>query len=131
MEKLTTSQMLERLGMEDVAINQEGNRVGYDHKGNLLMWLEGEEKPQIKEGNEYTIYYPWMKKDRWEINYLFVNFDEAQFAHAEQKKTVVYYHSDNTQYKFTYGKYGHFKQLANDGIELAELTRGKWIIENY
>lgn len=64
--KLTTGQMIDKLGINDIAINQKGWVVGYDHKGNLLTWDEGENKPQIQEGNEFHIYYPWVK-DMWEI----------------------------------------------------------------
>lgn len=128
MKNLTTTQMLEQLGLEDVAVNQEGNHVAYDHKGNLLMWFEGEERPQVKDGNEYVLYYPWVKNDRWEINYHFVDFEEAQLAHARDNKTVVYYHSEEMQYKFVPGETDHFRQLSNDGIALSEITDGKWVI---
>jgi hypothetical protein len=67
MEKLTTGQMLDKLGLEDIATNQDGYSVGYDHKGNLLMWSKGEEKPETKDGNEFRIYNPWVKEDQWEI----------------------------------------------------------------
>lgn len=130
MNKFTTAQMIERLGLEDVATNQDGFKVGYDHKGNLLMWDKSEEKPQNSEDNKFVIYYPWVKKDLWEINHHFVDFTEAQKAHAKDKKTVVYYHDEEMQYRFVYGEYGHFKQLADDGIGLDEITKGKWIIEN-
>lgn len=66
-EKLTTGQMIDRLGLMDVAINQDGYKVGYDHKGNLLMWGKHEEKPQIKEGNEFLVYFPLAKNDVWII----------------------------------------------------------------
>lgn len=122
--------MIDRLGLNDTAINQDGYKVGYDYKGNLLMWDKDKEKPDFKEGNEFGIYFPWVKNDKWEINYRFVGFDEAQKAHATEKKTVVYYHNEEMQYKFVYGEYGHFQQLASDGIGLDELTIGKWIIEN-
>lgn len=121
--------MIDRLGIDDIAINQDGYKVGYDHKGNLLMW-ENEEKPKMKEGNEFRIWFPWVKNDKWEINHHFVNFEEAQLAHGKEKKTVIYYHDEHMQYKFVYGEYGHFKELANDGIGLHELTEGKWIIES-
>jgi hypothetical protein len=130
LEKLTTTQMLERLGLEDTAENQSGYKVGYDHKGNLLTWGASENKPDIKEGNEFIIYFPWIKNDKWEINNHFVDFEEAQRANAEQKKTVIYFHDEELQYRFVYGEYGHFKQLALDGIGLDELTKGKWIIED-
>lgn len=130
MEKYKTGEMLDKLGLEDVATNQDGYSVGYDHKGNLLMWGKGETKPENKEGNEFSVYFPWVKNDRWQINHNFVGFEEAQYAHAKQKKTVIYYHDEEMQYRFVYGEYGHFKQLANDGIGLNELTNGKWIIEN-
>lgn len=130
MSKFTTAQMIEKLGLEDVAINQDGYKVGYDHKGNLLMWGENEDKPQNSEDNKFFIYYPWVKGDLWEINHHFVDFKEAQKAHTKDKKTVVYYHDEETQYRFVYGEYGHFKQLADDGIGLDEITQGKWIIEN-
>lgn len=129
MTKLTTGQMIDKLGLEDIAINQDGYKVGYDSKGNLLMWDKNEEKPDCSESNNLIIYYPWVKHDSWKINYHFVDFEEAQYAHAKEGKTVVLYHSENLQYRFVYGEYGHFKQLANDGIGLDELTKGKWIIE--
>jgi hypothetical protein len=66
-ENLTTSQMLDRLDLNDIATNQDGYKVGYDHKGNLLMWEDGEEKPEIQEGNEFIIYFPWVKNDVWTI----------------------------------------------------------------
>lgn len=130
MEKLTTAKMIEKLGLQDEAVNQDGFRVGYDHKGNLLMWDEGEKKPEDSESNKFIIYFPWVKRDVWVINYHFVGFEEAQMAHTKDKKTVVYYHDDKLQYRFVYGEYGHFKQLADDGIGLDEITEGNWIIEN-
>ncbi|KON87454.1 hypothetical protein AF332_11860 [Sporosarcina globispora] len=130
MEKLTTGQMIDRLGIDDTATNQDGYKVGYDHKGNLLMWGQHESKPDNREGNDFLVYLSWVKNDSWIINYNFVGFEEAQTAHANEKKTVIYWHDEETQYKFVYGEYGHFRQLANDGIGLEELTNGKWIIEN-
>ena len=130
MEKLTTSQMIERLGLEDIAINQDGYKVGYDHKGNLLLWGKNEDKPQVTDGNQFVIYFLWIKKDRWEINHDFVDYDEAMSANADEKKTVIYYHNKNKQYRFVSGEYGHFIKLAEDGIGLNELAKGKWIIEN-
>lgn len=62
MKTLSTAEMLDALGLEDVAINQEGNHVGYSHKGDLLMWFKGEEKPGVAEGNRYEIHYPFLKK---------------------------------------------------------------------
>lgn len=129
MPKLTTGQMIDQLGWNDTAVNQDGYKVGYDHKGNLLWWEKNEEKPGIKEGNEFAIYFFWVKDDTWEINHHFVDFEEAQRANAEDNKTVVYFHNEATQYRFVPGEYGHFQQLANDGIGLNELTKGKWIIE--
>lgn len=66
--ELTTGQMLDKLGLQDIAVNQDGYKVAYDRKGNLLMWGKHEEKPLDKEGNEFCIYLPWINKDRWEIN---------------------------------------------------------------
>jgi hypothetical protein len=130
MEKLTTTQMIERLGLEDVAINQDGYKVGYDHKGNLIFWSENENKPQVTEGNRFAIYFPWLKKDRWGINHHFVDYEEAMSANADEKKTVIYYHSEGMQYRFVPGEYGHFIKLGEDGIGLNELAKGKWIIVN-
>lgn len=129
LKKLSTAQMIEQLGFYDTAVNQSGYQVGYDQKGNLLMWEKGKEKPGIKEGNEFTLYFPYVRKDHWEIQHHFVDFDEAMKVHAEEKKTVVYYHDENLQYRFEYGTYGNFQPLANDGIELKDLVDGKWIIE--
>ncbi|MEH6941496.1 hypothetical protein [Bacillus sp. JJ722] len=128
--KFTTGQMIDRLGLNDVAVNQKGWMVGYDHKGNLLTWDKDEEKPTSKESNEFSIYFPWVNKDIWEINYHFVSFEEAQHAHVKEKRTVVLYQTEDLQYRFIHGEYGHFKQLADDGIDLDELIEGKWLIEN-
>lgn len=130
MKKYTTGEMLDRLGINDVAINQKGYRVGYDHKGDLVTWDKNEKKPTVSDGHKFTLYYAWVKDDEWEINYHFVDFEEAQLAHANEKKTVVYVHDEETQYRFVHGEYGHFTKLANDGIGLDEITKGKWIIEN-
>ncbi|PGP12581.1 hypothetical protein COA01_32720 [Bacillus cereus] len=129
MKKLTTGQMIDCLGLNDTAVNQDGYIVGYDHKGNLLLWSKGEKKPNNKESNEFNAYFPWIKKDLWEINYCFVGYEEAMEVHAKEKKTVIYAHDEETQYTFVHGEYGHFQQLANDGIGLSELITGKWIIE--
>lgn len=130
MRKLTTGQMIDQLGMEDVAISQSGYKVGYDHKGNLLMWGEKEEKPQITDGNQFSLFYSWAKNDRWEINYQFVDFEEAMSVHSREEKTVVYYHSEEQQYRFVHGETDHFKQLSQDSIGLDEITKGKWIVES-
>ncbi|WP_442636534.1 hypothetical protein [Rossellomorea marisflavi] len=63
----STGEMLNKLGLEDEAENQKGYVVGYDHKGNLITWDKGENKPLIKEGNEFTLYYPWVNDDVWTI----------------------------------------------------------------
>lgn len=129
MEKLTTAQMLEKLGFGDSAINQKGFIVGYTDKGDLITWNEGEEKPGTSD-DKFTLYYPWVKNDVWVIRYEFVEFEEAQHAHTEEHKTVVCYFNDDQQYRFVHGEYGHFKQMANDGISLEDLTKAKWQIEN-
>ncbi|PHA02999.1 hypothetical protein COE51_01260 [Bacillus pseudomycoides] len=129
MTRLTTGQMIDRLGLEDTAVNQDGYIVGYDHKGNLLMWEVNEEKPEIKEGNEFLVYFPWVRNDTWEIRHHFVSFEEAQRAFADGQN-ITYVHSDDMEYKFIDGKYDHFERLAKDNIALHELMQGRWIIEN-
>lgn len=127
---LTTGQMLDQLGIEDTATNQEGYKVGYNHKGNLLFWGPGEEKPQVAEGNTFSVYYPFFKRDRWEINYHFVDFEEARYAHTNENKTIILFYTKEKQYKFVPGEDGHFIEMANDDIGFDDLVKGKWIIKN-
>lgn len=63
----TTGQMIDKLKRDEVAVNQDGYRAGYNEEGHLLMWEEKEDKPQIEEGNLFVIYLPWVKGDRWVI----------------------------------------------------------------
>ncbi|WCF11434.1 hypothetical protein NDS46_31240 (plasmid) [Paenibacillus thiaminolyticus] len=131
MSKLTTAQMIDQLGLEDTATSEDGYTVGYDHKGNLLMWKKDKEKPNIKDGNEFYLHYSSVKNDLWKINYHYVSMEEALKAHTKEKRTIVFVKNDVDRYRFVYGEYGHlhFGQIATDGYSLKELVEGKWIIE--
>lgn len=125
-EWLTTGQVIDRLRIGEEAFNQDGYGIKYGHKGDLLYFEKGKE-PNSED--KFAAYYPFVRNDKWRINYLFVSFDEAQKAHAEEGKTIIYWHSEEQKYRFVYGEYGQFKQLADDGIELHELVEGEWTIE--
>lgn len=129
MEKLTTGQMIDKLGLEDTAVNEKGFYVGYNHRGDLITWDKGEQKPDTDE-NRFNLYYPWVKHDLWMINYHFVSFEEALEAYSTEKKTIVFYVDENLQYRFEYREFGQFDKINSDGYDLAELAKGKWIIEN-
>lgn len=129
MTNLSTAEMLDKLGLDDVAVNQQGNHVGYDHKGNLLMWFKNEEKPGVKEGNEYNIYYPFFKKDRWTINHQFIGFEEAMDELEREKRTVIYFHDNGEEYRFHPGEAIPFAKLAEEDIRFSHLTKGRWKIE--
>lgn len=130
MEGYTTAEMLERLGLEDEAVNEKGWKVGYNHKGDLLTWPDYEEKPGVSEGNKFHIYYPWLKSDKWKIRHALIDFEEAQRIHAEEKKTIVYHHEEGVTYQFVYGDSKVFQELAADGVGLNELVGEKWSIVN-
>lgn len=127
-KKYKTGEMLDLLGMNDTAENQDGYRVGYNHKGNLLMWTKNGTKPEVTDGNEFNLYFPYVKNDLWTIHHHYVKYDEAMEAHANSKKTIVYVHDEEMRYTFIHGSYGHFEKLASDGIELSELIKGDWLI---
>ena len=125
---LTTGQMIDRLEMGDVAVNQDGFKVGYNHKSDLLMWSKNEEMPEHSEGNFFSIYFPFIKKDRWVIYPLFISFDEALEAHRTDKKTIVFIHKDR-EYEFMYGDSEIFQELAKDGVDMKHMKLGKWKIQ--
>lgn len=128
-KKLTTGQMIDQLGMRDVAQNQKGTLVGYDRKGNMVMWYPEEDKPQDNEGNNFYMYYPRIKNDIWEIRYQYVDYEEAQSAHVDRRKTIRYVHTNGKEYLFVRGTPGPFKELGQEGITLTDLVRGKWLID--
>lgn len=125
---LKTGEMLDRLGLMDTAINNKGWYVGYTEKGDLVTWDKGEDKPLTTEGNLFHIYYPWMNESSWKIIPHFVSYEEAMQEHKDNKKTIIYYHSEEMQYVFEYGSMDNFQKLASDSIELHELLDRKWFI---
>lgn len=128
-DNLTTGQIIDQLEMGDVAINQDGYKVGYNHKSDLLMWSENEEMPETSEGYLFHIYYPFVKKDRWVIYPLLISFDEALEAHRNDKKTIVLVHQDK-EYEFMYGDSDIFQELAENGIDMNQMKSGKWKIQS-
>lgn len=129
MKNLKTGEMLDKLGLRDTAINEKGWHVGYDDKGNLLTWDEGEDKPDVSDGNAFSIVYHWMKESLWEIRPHYVSFEEAMTAHYEEKKTISFFQKDDLVYRFEYGEYGQFQGFANDGYSLKDVAKEQWVIE--
>lgn len=131
MNKHNTIEMLDKLGLEDTATNQEGYHVGYDHKGNLLMWGPRDEKPTTDE-DKFTIYYPWLKNDTWVITHYYVDYDTAISAFQYQEKTIVFHDEEGkqTRIKPKNTEENPLLALAEQGVGLMDLVKGKWTIEN-
>jgi hypothetical protein len=134
-EYLTTGQMIDKLRLGEVAVNQEGYKVKYGENGlNLLFFLPHEEpsEPNIMgDADKFIIHALWVKKDKWHITPKFVSFEEAMEAHKEEKKTVVYHHDDELKYEFKHElETGQFDKVSDDNICLYELLEGKWTIEH-
>jgi len=129
MEKLTTGQMLDKLGLNDIAVNQNGYIVGYTEKGDLITWNQGEEKPGTSD-DRFTFYYPWVAKDEWVIQYHFVSFEEAMYAFKYDKKDISFHQDEELIYHFEQDDSFPFTKVASDSIQLREMLEGKWVIEN-
>ena len=130
MKNLTTGEMIDRLNMGDTALNESGQVVKYNENGILVMWHEGEVEPLLREEVPFEIAVSSVGQEKWKITPHFVTFQEAQEAHINENKTIIFYHEEELQYSFTPGEYGQFQSLGNDDINLGELINGNWIIVN-
>jgi hypothetical protein len=76
-EWLTTGEMIDRLKVGEVAVNQDGWKVTFGRKGDLLYFHESQEPD---EENKFTMSLIFLKKDRWRILPHYVSFEEAMKA---------------------------------------------------
>lgn len=129
MGKLKTGEMLDKLGMNDIAVNQKGHMVGYTEKGDLITWDKGEDKPGTSD-DKFTFYYPNMAKDEWVILHHFVSFEEAMHAFKYDGKDISFHQDEELIYYFRQDDYFPFTKVAADSIHLEEMLNGKWVIEN-
>ncbi len=122
-EWLTTGQMIDRLKKGETA---EGNTHWEVKKtadgGGFDAIVE------LNSGDQVFLSESFMK-EKWRIIPNYVSFEEAMKAHKE-KKTVVYYHDEELQYRFEHSlEPNQFQAVYHDSICLHEMINGKWIVE--
>jgi hypothetical protein len=124
-EWLTTGEMIDRLKVGEVAVNQDGWKVTFGRKGDLLYFHESQEPD---EENKFTMSLMFLKKDRWRILPRYVSFEEAYEA-GKQGKVINFHYEDGVVHKIE-----HFDDsLDENGLScycLRELIEGDWSIEN-
>ncbi len=126
MEALTTGEMLTKIKQRERAYVPEGFLAGVEVEKSDYNEIIVKHGPN--EGGPLQLRYHEMHA-KWLIKPYYVSFDEAMEAHSE-KKTVIYHHDDESQYRFEYSlEPGQFEKLYFDSITLHELVEGKWTIE--
>lgn len=118
-EILTTGQMIDVLGKDEVAENSTGDK---------MYWKDDELTIESSNGHKYNFLPFGAKGLEWKIAPEYVTFSEAMKAVKEHKR--VYFHPKNSP-KIKAPFMG--KNLLGTGLERYNLTSlydGKWTIES-
>ena len=121
--QLTTGQVIDRLKVEEVAVNQSGFKLKYGQKGDLLLF-EGDEEPGGED--KFTLYYPFVENDRWSIIPKYVEFEEAMEGLKDGK--VVTLHIRDVEHSFSQENY--FQTFVDKGITISDFCNGKYTVED-